>query len=74
MLDPANPAATPDTQHIDVRDPAQVERWSKALGVTPDQLRDVVAAAGGPGGGGAPAHPVGPRRSGLTRGGDQPSD
>jgi hypothetical protein len=24
----------------------QVEHWSKSLGVTPEQLRDVVAAAG----------------------------
>ncbi|MFL6696119.1 MAG: DUF3606 domain-containing protein [Vitreoscilla sp.] len=46
MPDPANPATTPANQHIDVRDPAQLERWSKSLGVTPEQLRDVVAAAG----------------------------
>ena len=46
MHDPANPPDSQGHRHIDVRDPAQVEHWSKSLGVTPDQLRDVVAAAG----------------------------
>jgi hypothetical protein len=46
MPDSTSSTASPDDRRIDVHDPGQVAHWSKSLGVTPEQLRDVVAAAG----------------------------
>jgi hypothetical protein len=46
MSELPNESGAAGSARIDVDEPAQLEHWSKSLGVTPEQLRDVVAAAG----------------------------
>jgi hypothetical protein len=46
MGDDKSNRGSPDRDRIDINDPNEVRHWTKALGVTPDQLKDAVKAAG----------------------------
>jgi hypothetical protein len=46
MSDDRSDSGRPDRDRIDINDPNEVRNWTKSLGVTPDQLKDAVKAAG----------------------------
>ena len=46
MANPQVEGSTPDSDHIDVSDEAQVEYWAKKLDATPDQIKAAVKRTG----------------------------
>jgi hypothetical protein len=43
MADDKSARNSPDNKRIDVNDPDEVRNWTKALGVTPERLKEAVA-------------------------------
>ena len=46
MSDDKSKRGSPDRDRIDVNDTDEVRNWSKSLGITPEELKAAVAAAG----------------------------
>jgi hypothetical protein len=46
MSDDKSARHSPDNKRIDVHDPSELRHWSASLGVTPEQLKEVVGRVG----------------------------
>ena len=46
MSDDKGKRGSPDNKRIDIHDPNEVRHWSQSLGVTPEQLKELVARHG----------------------------
>ena len=46
MSDDKSKRGSPDSDRIDINDPDEVRNWTKALGVTKEELEAAVRAAG----------------------------
>ena len=46
MAEQDKPGATSDGERIDVSDLQELHSWSRALGITPDELKALVARVG----------------------------
>lgn len=46
MSDDKSARHSPDNRRIDVNDPDELRHWSKSLGVTPEQLKQLVSRVG----------------------------